>query len=135
LNSRIITAHLDENNESVGFYAMTISSEPDWHFKDDPSIFLRISGHINSRAKSLITVNLLWVAVHNRLHRQGLGTLLMGRALDDFREVVDRTGVAALTLKPISLDAAGFYSGLGFVPYGQGNPKRMFLPAEDIMNS
>jgi hypothetical protein len=59
----------------------------------------------------------------------------MGRAFDDFREVADRTGVAALTLKPINEAAARFYESLGFIRYGQESPKRMFLSADTFIYS
>jgi hypothetical protein len=59
----------------------------------------------------------------------------MGRAFDDFKEVVDRTGVPALTLKPISSSATIFYGSLGFIPYGQENPRRMYFAADAVLNS
>lgn len=125
---------MDEKKSIIAFYAMTIDSEPVWRFEKDPSILKRILSRINRDFNNVITVNLRWVAVETRLQRRGIGTLLMGKALDDFREIVDKTGVSALTLKPINEYAAEFYGALGFLPYGQENPKRMFLPAEDILN-
>src|SRR5258708_34654529 len=57
----------------------------------------------------------------------------MGHALDDFYQVVDRTGVAAMTLSPISTNAAAFYTLIGFEPYGTSSPQRMLLSAEAVM--
>lgn len=112
---------------------MTIESEPEWHFNNDPSVYEKIMYRFRERL--IITVHLKWVAVETRYHRQGIGRLLMGRAFDDFKEVVDRTGVPALTLKPISTAAAKFYESLGFVPYGQENPRRMYFSAEAVLTS
>jgi hypothetical protein len=57
----------------------------------------------------------------------------MGHALDDFYQVVDRTGVAAMTLCPISTNARTFYGLIGFNPYGSGDPQRMLLSAEAVI--
>jgi hypothetical protein len=59
----------------------------------------------------------------------------MGRAIDDFYEVSDRTGIAALTLKPISKAASSFYGSLGFSSYGDGELQPMFLPAETVIEA
>jgi hypothetical protein len=55
----------------------------------------------------------------------------MGHALDAFYQVADCTGIAALTLSPISTNAATFYASMGFRPYALG--KRMFLSAEAVI--
>ena len=55
----------------------------------------------------------------------------MGRAIDDFYHVTDRTGIAALTLKPISDEAKIFYKKLGFEHYDDG--RRMFLSANSVI--
>lgn len=130
LVARTVTAHLDGNEMPVGFYAMTIASEPEDQFVEEQNLVARIRAQF-SRSRQLTTVQLIWVAVESSLHRQGIGTLLMGHALDDFYEIVDRTGVAALTLQPISENAARFYTLMGFKPYGTG--KRMLLSAEAVL--
>jgi GNAT superfamily N-acetyltransferase len=118
LHSRVITAHLDGNYiEPVGFYSMTIQSEPeDWFTGSSPWFSTRFS------KKSLLTVHLRWVAVASACQRCGIGTLLMARAIDDFYHVTDRTGIAALTLNPIDKSAAQFYDTLGFEPMGAEIP-------------
>lgn len=124
---RTITAHLNGDYEiPVGFYCMTIHSEPeDWFTGCSPWFSTKV------RKRSLLTVHLRWVAVIRDCQRYGIGTLLMGRAIDDFYQVTDRTGIAALTLKPISNEAKLFYRKLGFEPYD--GEQRMFLSAETVI--
>ncbi|MBR0852553.1 hypothetical protein JQ543_32820 [Bradyrhizobium diazoefficiens] len=130
--ARTVTAHLDGAQEPIGFYAMTIGTEPaDQFLKEEDSLFERVKSRFFGG--QLTTVQLIWVGVDTALHRRGIGSLLMGHALDDFYQVVDRTGIAAMTLEPISQNAATFYSTIGFVPYGSRNPKRMILSAEAVM--
>jgi GNAT superfamily N-acetyltransferase len=128
MRSRVITAHLDESIIPIGFFAMTMISEPEYYFENDPSILSKVKDLIYK--SSLITLHLKWVAVDINYHRRGIGTLLMGHALDNFHRVADMTGVSALTLKPINKSVATFYATLGFTPYGQDNPRRMFLAAD-----
>jgi GNAT superfamily N-acetyltransferase len=131
LYSRVTTIHVDGQPKPIGFFSMTIDSEPEWDFTGERSLF-----EIYFRQKRLMTVNLLWVAVVTQLQRRGVGTFLMGRALDDFYEVATRTGISALTLKPISTDAEIFYATLGFVPYGNAAPfRRRYLLAEALMRA
>jgi GNAT superfamily N-acetyltransferase len=131
LYAGVITVHIDDRPEPVGFYAMTIQSEPEDLFTDDNSFFSNIARRFSKR--SLLVVHLKWVAVSFDFQRMGIGTLLMGRALDDFYQVTDRTGIAALTLSPIDENAASFYRSLGFEPYGTSTLRSMYLPAEVVM--
>jgi GNAT superfamily N-acetyltransferase len=127
LYSRTITVHLDGDYATpVGLYCMTIWSEPeDWFTGVSPWFSTKV------RRRSLLTVHLRWVAVIRDCQRYGIGALLMGRAIDDFYHVTNRTGIAALTLKPISNAAESFYRKLGFEPYDNG--QRMFLSAETVI--
>ncbi|WP_143029882.1 GNAT family N-acetyltransferase [Bradyrhizobium brasilense] len=135
LFSRTVTAHLDGQAEPVGFYAMTIGAEPADQFvqEEEQSWFASLKTRL--LRSQLTTVQLIWVGVETKFHRKGIGTLLMGHALDDFYQVVERTGVSALTLHPISTNAAIFYSSIGFQPYGTGSTKRMLLPADAVMET
>jgi len=131
LHARVVTAHLDGNPDPVGFFSMSIKTEPEDLFERTTSLFPRLKSRFHQ--KSLLVVHLRWVAVMSDLHRRGVGTALMGRAIDDFYEVTDRTGIAALTLQPISRDASAFYASLGFSVFGDGELPPMFLPAETVM--
>ena len=130
LFARTVTAHLDGADSPVGFYSMAIGSEPADQFTEQQSLIDRIKYQF-FRSQQLTTVQLIWVAVASSSHRMGIGTLLMGHALDDFYQIVDRTGVAALTLQPISTNARMFYDSIGFKPYASG--KRMLLSAEAVI--
>jgi GNAT superfamily N-acetyltransferase len=133
LYSRTVTAHLDGADDPVGFYAMTIGPEPESQFTSAEQQSFLENKWLRFFRSQLTTVQLIWVGVEGSLQRKGIGTLLMGHALDDFYQVVDRTGVAALTLHPISTNAAKFYTSMGFRPYGSSNPQRMLLPAEAVV--
>jgi GNAT superfamily N-acetyltransferase len=128
LKSRIVTAHLDGSAKPVGFFAMKIWHEPEYEFSAD-SAFLSQWLY----QKSLITVNLEWLAVSTEFQRREIGTHLMGQAIDDFYEVANRTGIAALTLQPIDEQKALFYKKLGFTAYGSRTIPRMFLDSKSVI--
>jgi ribosomal protein S18 acetylase RimI-like enzyme len=113
----------------IGFFAMKVWHEPESDFAGD-SAFLSQWLY----QKSLITVHLEWLAVSTEFQRREIGTDLMGKAIDDFYEVADRTGISALTLQPIDEQKALFYKKLGFVPYGQRTIPRMFLDAKTVID-
>lgn len=131
LYSRVITAHLDNNSDPVGFFAMTLNTESE----------SEISGHWSVKdyifsGSSMIVVHLKYVAVREGLHRQGIGTLLMGRALDDFAMIADRAGAYAITLVYLSDDTRKFYESLGFEYYGRRKKARkMLLPAQSVLEA
>jgi GNAT superfamily N-acetyltransferase len=109
---------------------MMCRSEPEDLFTKSASFFKR-----RAQLSSLHAVHLQWVAVETDLQRSGIGTLLMGSAIEDFYQIADRTGIAALTLTPISNAAASFYGSLGFITYGSGDLPPMFLPAETVIRA
>lgn len=133
LDARVVTAHLDGSANPVGFFAMSITTEPEDLFEGSKPLFPSLIGKFHQR--SLLVVHLKWVAVVKELHRRGVGRLLMGRAIDDFYQVSDRTGITALTLKPIDAAAAAFYTSLGFSSFGDGELPPMFLPAETVIQA
>lgn len=133
LFSRAVTAHIDGDDKPIAFYAMAVGLEGQSEFSDDASFFSTFQDKLLQRY--LPTLQLMWVAVDTTLQRRGIGTLLMGRALDDFFHVSDKTGISALTLKPINAAAAAFYKELGFAPYGIGELPRMFLPADSVITA
>jgi GNAT superfamily N-acetyltransferase len=83
------------------------------------------------------SVQLCSVAVQHSMQRRGIGTVIMGRALDDFYEVATRTGVFAMTLVAANRSVVRFYADLGFVIYGDqaaAQPK-MLLPAAAVIEA
>jgi hypothetical protein len=61
----------------------------------------------------------------------------MAAALQDFYDVVNRTGIFAMTLQASKRDLMQFYDKLGFVVYG--NPQavmpKMILSAEAVIET
>jgi GNAT superfamily N-acetyltransferase len=131
LKARVVTAHLLNNAKPVGFYAMTIRLEKDDQLDMPRRMLARPqSGHFTS-------VQLCSVAVQRSLQRQGIGTILMGAALQDFYEVAVRTGIYALTLVAVDREVAKFYERLGFVQYGNPDAMqpKMLLPADSVIET
>jgi GNAT superfamily N-acetyltransferase len=127
---RIKNVYLDGGEIPAGFYAMCLATEPEYDFTDG-SFFDRLNQYFSNR--EIIVCHLKWVAVDSRYQRQGIGTLLMGHAIDDFYEVIKRTGVAALTLRAINENARKFYSTLGFADFGDQALHKMLLPAQSVV--
>jgi GNAT superfamily N-acetyltransferase len=128
LRTRVVTAHLLDNPNPVGFYALTMKLEPESLLERDKRLFSLSEGGY------FPTVQLSWIAVQKQMQRKKLGTVMMGAVLGDFYEVAVRTGVYALTLVAINQDVANFYKGLGFVPYGpdSATPK-LLLPSKSVI--
>ena len=123
-STRVMTAHIDGGIQPVAFYAMHIISEPASYYASDQGFLAFFKSKFMMGV--LHSVELKWMAVASEWQRRGIGSLLMGRALDDFHEVAIRTGVSALTVHPISSNARIFYGSLGFQPYG-AKSERMYL--------
>jgi GNAT superfamily N-acetyltransferase len=133
LQYRVVTAHLVGQLDSVvGFYAMTTLLESQIELEGG-------SRWLGFRPQSgrFSTVQLSYVAVHRDLQRQGYGTVLMGAVLQDFYEVVIRTGIFSLTLQAINRDVMDFYKRLGFVQYGNPHAEmpKMILPAQSVIET
>lgn len=94
LRARVVTAHLINNVNPCGFYALSINIESEKNFiGKEKSLFSWAS-----RNGYLASVHLCWIGVLKPMQRQGIGTVIMGHALNEFYETVIRTGIAALTL-------------------------------------
>lgn len=74
---------------------------------------------------------LVWLGVHRQLQGQGIGKLMVGRAIKIFAEVGSQIGLPHLVLVPISEDVKPFYLSLGFREYDNGD--RMFLPLQSAI--
>ena len=111
---------------------MSVGPEPADEFSEEgPGLLERFQ--MRFLRNQLTTVQLKWVAVNAPMHSKGIGTLLMGHAIDGFYEIIDRTGVSALTLKPINENAKTFYESVGFSVYGKSG--RMILPADAVLEA
>ena len=63
----------------------------------------------------------------------GIGTEMMGHAIDNFFEVVERTGAYGLILQSLDTKTKDFYYKLGFADYGDEASRRMILPALGVI--
>ncbi|MDO8297803.1 MAG: GNAT family N-acetyltransferase [Caulobacter sp.] len=125
---RVTTIHAPGDEVPVAFYALAIVAERLIDKKSlIPSFLLGGSGHFPS-------LRLEWAAVRHDLQGKGLGTIVMGRVLTVFSDMVAETGMPALTLKPLNDRAATFYRRLGFIAFGPNVlGRRMMLPAEKVI--
>jgi GNAT superfamily N-acetyltransferase len=129
---RVATAHLPGVRAPVGYYSMCMATEYESQFDD---------GHPIRKLKYFwkdrhaIVCKLEWVAVERDFQGRGIGTLLMGKAIEDFADVVDRTGVFALIIQAIDRRVQAFYRHLGFEDYGDPALLKMILPAMSVMDA
>jgi GNAT superfamily N-acetyltransferase len=127
-----MTAHLVADPVPVvGFYAMTIRLEQE----------IEIGGKNAAGSKGqkgqFAAVHLCYVAVQKSLQKRGYGTVLMGAALQDFYEIVNRTGIFAMTLQALNRDLMDFYHKLGFVAYGNEHATmpKMIISSQAIVDT
>lgn len=127
LKLRVTTGHLRGNAAVAGLYALRIRLESDKDIGGHGGVFRTEYGYFSA-------VQLCYVAVQRQLQRQGIGRLLMARAIQEFGQVALSTGVCAMTLVSIDEAKARFYESLGFRRYGAPcNQPKMFLPARSAI--
>ena len=127
---RVVTAHLGDAAEPIGFYAMGIMLESDR--------LLKGTGPIRNRAMGGVypVLHLEYLAVDERYVGNRLGPDMLSRALVTFTQSVIEIGVPVMTLVPLRDRLVKFYSDRGFVPYGQHRgEKRMMLTAAMAMKA
>lgn len=123
LKLRVTTAHITGNPTVAGLYALRIRLESDKDINGNGGTFRMEHGYFSA-------VQLCYVAVQRPLQRQGVGRLLMARAISEFGRVAKLTGICAMTLVSVDEDKARFYESLGFRQYGAPSKQpKMFLPA------
>lgn len=125
---QVETAHLPGNAQALGFYSLRLALEPE-------TLLLKSERSFFPLYKSVFpTVQLEWLAVAKSMQRQGVGTVIMGRVLDRYYQIVRTLGDLPLTLVAANEEAKKFYTSLGFAPYGQGaGLPRLLLPAQSVI--
>jgi GNAT superfamily N-acetyltransferase len=124
---RVVTTHIQGDPRPIGFYALTMYLERE-------AALGKRSIPLFSQGGFFPVVRLGWLAVDRSVQRQGYGTIIMGRVIDDFYQIATRSTVYALTLTSRNSDAERFYKRLGFVPYGPSRSQQsMLLPAQSVV--
>jgi len=127
---RVTTIHAPSDPCPVAFYAVSVVAE---RLTDKKSLIPNFRPDDKSYFPSL---RLEWTAVRADLQGMGLGTIVMGRVLSVFKDMVNSTGIPALTLRPLNDRAESFYRGLEFIPFGaRGLGPRMLLPAQKVIEA
>ena len=123
LTARTWAAHLKNNDEIAGLYALRIRLESDADIDGHNGVF-------RSEDSRFAAVQLMYLGVQRPLQRVGIGELMMVHAIREFAHVADRTGICAMTLVAINAEKAEWYRKLGFRQYGKDCERpKMFLPA------
>ena len=129
LRCRVTTVHLGDNPAVVAFYSLRVTLEDE--------TLLAPSNPIKfwATARVFPSLHLEWLAVHGPYQGKKIGTVIMGRVLETFRDAVLETGLPVLTLIPINDRVRAFYTRLGFDPYAahKGRPNLM-LPGQSVLD-
>jgi len=124
---RVRTAHLKGNRNPVGFYALVLNSEPVDHLD-------RAEKNAGWEGPSFPCVHLWYLAVLQRMQRQGVGRLVLMDAIESVYEISQYAGVYGMTLNAIDERAVAFYNSLGFRKYGpDSRTPKMLLPIFTIV--
>jgi GNAT superfamily N-acetyltransferase len=99
----------------------------------EPTSFLaKIQRQLGWESNVFPAVQLLYLAVIKPMQGNGIGTLLLGHAMERTYQIAQMAGVFALTLRPIA-GRESFYAKHGFLPYGQAGA--MLLPVQSIVDA
>lgn len=122
LQCRVHTA-FSEDGQLLGFYAFCVTVEEER--------FLDRNSHLKKHAirRSFPALQVHYLGVQKEHQGKKIGTILMGRIIDIFREAASTLGLPVMTLRAINDRAARLYSRMGFVKYGGTGSKTMLLPA------
>jgi len=129
LNLLTWAAHLNDDQRPMGFYSLTVITQPDSMLDGQ----YRSLARVRLSKGQFASIRLGWLAVKRDLQGQGWGTIMMGHIIRECYEVIIRTGIFGITLTARNTRAAVFYERLGFVRYGRNNDSPdMFLPAQSV---
>ncbi len=113
--------------DPVGFYTLCLRHESTSSFSNSKSWIKRVF-----QGSTLVTAHLLWCGVDARYQRQGIGSYILAKAIDDFYHASMKVGLPAITLVSININACKFYQTLGFEFY-DGSERKMQLPIQDVI--
>lgn len=125
---RVTTVHNSDDGSIVAFYALSIKLESERMLTSSDKSAWRDS--FNSSDQKFICLNLDYLAVASAHQRKFVGTVVMGRVIEEFANIAMSCGIEIMTGSAISTKIFQFYQRLGFKQYGfsQHTPQ-MFLPA------
>lgn len=129
LKCRVTTVHIGAAPEVVAFYSLKIALEDERMLeKTNPMRFW-------AQNRIYPALHLEWLAVDKGHQKRQIGTAVMGRVLETFRDAVLETGIPVLTLVPINDEVQAFYAKLGFYAYAAHQKRRdMMLPGQSVLD-
>ena len=127
LRCRVHTA-FSEGGTLIGFYAFCVAVE-DERWLDKQS---HLKNHALNRFFPALQIH--YLGVQKEYQEKGLGTIIMGKIIEIFREAASTLGVPVMTLVALNERVAKLYTRMGFVPYGTTGSRRMLLPAQAALD-
>ncbi len=129
LESRVWVATLPGNIHPIGFYSLTLFLE------EEQILNGRRWTPPFTKRKCFPTLQIQYFAVARHSQNLGVGTLLLGHAIDIFKSAANLIGVPFMTLFAVNRKTADFYKKLGFREYGPtASTPRMLLPAQSVLD-
>ncbi len=109
-----------------GYYSIATVSEE--------ATILPSKYHSFGKGEHFPALQLVYLAVHRRHQRCGIGISMAGAVVEMFANVGQRLGIPHLILVPINEEVIAFYEErLGFTCYK--NRDRMYLPLQDAVDA
>ena len=126
--SRVFVVLEDGDPTVLGYYSLANSSV-------DASAFPKPKKFKLPQTMAIPVVLLGKLAVDQRRHGQGLGSLLLFDALKRCLEVNDRSAAYAIVVDAINDDAKKFYLKYEFQILTEGETPRLFMPIQHVVES
>lgn len=125
---RVTTVHFEGQAEIVAFYALSIKLEEERMLAPDDKQKWR---SFNSSNRQFVCLNLDYLAVSKGRQKQGIGTVVLGRIIEEFAKIASMCGIELMTGSSLDQERfERFYGKLGFQTYGHAvNQPQLFLPA------
>ena len=126
-NCSVRHVRLKGEPDIVGFYALKLVMEPKSDFVSSKFAKALIG------SDKITAIHLQWLAVRAGFERRQIGTVMVGRVLDDAYGVIKRVGAHALTVKYMGSASERLYRKSGFADYAGPNDKQLFMSAAQVI--
>lgn len=118
--------HKDDN--LVAFFSICIRKEPQSDFSGKPIVDRLFEDDIT-------TVHLKWLAVRTDLERRRIASAVMGRVVEDAYTIITKAGAHAVTVNYLGAASERIYRKFGFESYGRDGERKLYLPAQAVIDA
>lgn len=84
---------------------------------------------------TITTVHLKWLAVRKDLERRKIGSIMMGRVVEDAYTIITKAGAHAVTVRYMGTASERIYRKFGFDDYGIPGQNKLYLPAQAVIDA